>query len=88
MRRYIKTVNPVLIREEALSQVEYGRTWSEIAIAAGYEWGGRADTTALKRRLGIMPNNRPKRTYSDRMHYNVAVRIVRALGYDPVDFKL
>jgi hypothetical protein len=74
-----------------LAEIERGRyTWTEIAIACGFENGKRrtADTTQLKRTLGAMPQydaRYGKVTVRKMVGSEVAAKIVRAIGLDPVD---
>lgn len=75
------------LRREALRKVERGMTWSELAVAAGMgDTGprGSADTTALKRRLGLTPDSRTG-NIATRVRYETAVRIAAALDLDPFE---
>ena len=84
-------------REAALEAIANGATWSELAFRMGYVRkdkrtanldGKAADITRLKRRLGVVDeyhsNGRRYRTKG--ISYEIAVRVVKALERDPVDF--
>lgn len=76
-------------RDAALEVVESGRmTWSDICKAMGWiSRKGFADTTRLKRVLGITAQSRPEGAPFNRsIKYDTACRVVRGIGADPVDF--
>ena len=63
--------------------------WRSLAIACGYKWDGRGDSRRLKLMLGVTSaapsQNRSKQAS---IHRSSALRIINALGKDPVDFGL
>lgn len=65
-------------------------TLSEAAKRAGYRMkDGRADTSRLQRRLGLRAEaTGGRRAVSERVNYETAVRLCRALELDPVDLGL
>jgi hypothetical protein len=81
----LNLVSNAPLRREALRKVERGMTWTELAEAAGMMDNGprgHADTTRLKRRLGLTGDARTGRI-SGRVRYETAVRLARALELDP-----
>jgi hypothetical protein len=72
-----------------------GETYSQIALRAGWKYGGygteRGDVTMLKRRLGMKPTSagpRSRRVCTIGMTYETALRILEAIGADPVEYGL
>ncbi len=65
---------------------EYEITWTDFAKELGlFTHGTKGDSTRLRRMLGIIPTN-GKRTQS--LSYRNAVKLVRAIGRMPVEFKI
>ena len=76
------------IRDAVLKYISNGNTKSQICRSSGII---KSDTTRLDRLLGIAPtsSNGIKREYPNkRIKYDIAVRIIRAINLDPVDFGL
>jgi hypothetical protein len=78
-------VTPIRVAcEEAIATGQF-QNWSQLALACGCTRKDRChnsgDVTNLKRRLGLKPSPFP-------LSYNRALRIINALGLDPVDFDL
>ena len=75
----------------AQAVLQSGLTWSQ--ICRNLEWvrdSGRPDTSRLRRRLGLLDSVSCKKgkVYRGRqktMGYELAAKIVRAAGVDPVD---
>ena len=72
-------------------QTEQGLTLSEICRNLGwYSSGGRPDTNRLQRRLGRLSHSTVKRgklyqSHQKTIGYDLAVKIAKAAGVDPVD---
>lgn len=70
------------IRDHVLKLIDREElTWEELGIRLGY--AHPKNTAAIRRRLGVGPEQGRAQTH---MTYSTAVRIVRAVGADPVDF--
>ena len=81
-------------REAILKEIEGGTTWSELCFRIGYTRtdksrpsGRSADTTRLQRLVGCREDiSHGKRHFRGAISYETAVKIVKALERDPVDF--
>lgn len=92
--RSTEMVENAPIREAFLRQQESGQlTATELAKRIGWLDGNGGDYSRMMRRLGLVEDVTVKKgkryaRMARRMNYADAVRIVRALGLDPVDFDL
>ena len=81
-------VDTGLIRAACERAIANGQfpNWSQLALACGFtrkdKCQNSGDVSRMKRRLGLKP------IQPFVMSYDVALRIVDALGLDPVDFDL
>ncbi len=95
-RRWPEWVPNAPIREAVLRAVQRGETnYSQLAVRCGWTRSRAGstfgETTRLKRHLGLAMSYDAKGDYTlttETMRYDVAVKIVDALGLDPVDFDL
>lgn len=73
-----------------VAQVDSGlETWASICRRLGWTYGGRADTTRLKRRLGLLPMSPASGGGTNRaMRYATAVAIAEAVDADFVEVGL
>ncbi len=89
-------VDNTRLREEVLKRCQTDEDWKDLARVCGFvskfdnkqgKTYQSADTTWLKRRLGIKPLNKGhgSRGIQKWVEYETAVKIVLALGIDPVD---
>lgn len=69
------------IREEVERRIERGE-FSSIYILASHVG---VDGTALARALGMVADNNRVGRYRQKMRYDTAVRVVLAMGMDPID---
>ena len=79
------------IRNAVLKYISNGNTKAQICRSLGLIRNNKVDTTRLDRLLGIAStkSNGIKRDYPNkRIKYDIAVRIIRAINLDPVDFGL
>jgi hypothetical protein len=75
------------LREAALRRINQGATWGELAREAGFiRERGWADTTRLKRMLGVMPGS--KGEYYKACGEARAVRLCEVLGVDLADLEV
>jgi hypothetical protein len=85
-------VDVKLICLAALDAIEAGETWTSLCYRIGWiEPRGIAETSRLKRRLGLMsiPRRRPSLSMCSRgLRYETALTLIEALNLDPMDFGL
>jgi hypothetical protein len=75
------------LREAALRRIERGSTWSEIAYEVGFvKADGMADTSGLKRMLGLMAGSRGEMRKACSEGW--AGRLALALGVAPTDLEV
>lgn len=72
--------------ERAVASGQFA-SWAALARACGYMRGSNGDPTRLKRMLGLSQRQRAA-LWNPRIHRASALRIIEALGLDPVDFNL
>jgi hypothetical protein len=75
--------------ERAIASGQFA-SWGALARACGYMKKGKegkGDTTRLKRMLGLSRRQRAA-LWNPRIHRASALKIIEALGLDPVDFNL
>jgi hypothetical protein len=72
--------------ERAIASGQFA-SWAALARACGYMKGSNGDPTQLKRKLGLSQRHRAAH-WEPRIHRASALRIIEALGLDPVDFNL
>jgi hypothetical protein len=75
------------LREEAARQHSLGRTWTSMCEEIGWWSSAGADTSRLKRTLGLMPWQSGG-GIAKSMSREQALLMCRALRVDPVDFGL
>lgn len=90
-RRDLISVGAVQVA--VLDRVDSGLTsWSEIAFNVGFVNNGVPGTSQVRRRLGLLPFEatvkkgvRYEGKLATKIRYDLAVRLARAAGLDPVD---
>ena len=81
------TIDVTPFRHAISAQLARGVPASELCLRAGYvQRSGKGDTTRLKRAAGLAPDRRGKAAVL--VTPDTALRLVRALAADPVDFAL
>lgn len=69
--------------------MSYGQMCRELEWYTNTSNGIRLDVTRLKRSIGAKPQiKRGKKTIAKQIGYDRAMKIIRAIGYDPVDWGL
>jgi len=72
------------IRDAVTSYIQSGGSISTVCESVGWVQRGRADSTRLRVALGMRPNCNGK--IGTRISQENAVKIIEAIGGDPVDY--